>query len=115
MAFNKKLANKVLKYIETHPKEWKQDAFYRCETGMCYAGHTGILAGWKWKHKLSGSARSFSDNLMMKKRGKPDTCVKNVAEQELGLMGLRYGGHGLFTATNTLEDLREGIERLSTP
>lgn len=41
---NGKLLLETLAYIETHPEEWNQEQ-WRCQTGMCFAGHAALTAG----------------------------------------------------------------------
>lgn len=47
MSYNVVLMREVLTHIEEHPQGWTQSN-WRCETGMCFAGWTAVIAGAEW-------------------------------------------------------------------
>lgn len=50
MAINETLARRGIKYIRDHPEEHNQ-AYWRCDSGMCFAGIVCKMAGGRWYNK----------------------------------------------------------------
>jgi hypothetical protein len=47
MERNNELIDKVLDYLEQHPKEWNQTSWMTpCGTQACFAGHAMLLSGY---------------------------------------------------------------------
>lgn len=56
------LAEHVLGYIEAHPEEHRQAA-WRCETGMCFAGHVANFSGMQWLVPAEQMGRKTSHSI----------------------------------------------------
>jgi hypothetical protein len=105
MTKNAELAYKTLDHIIAHPEEWNQEAWI-CDTGMCFAGHATILAGWK---------PVFKGKLPTGDVCKPNvrTTIMRAAIHELGIT--RVQTNLLFAGSNTLEHLIERVEDFFGP
>lgn len=117
MARNKKLLLKTLAYIKAHPEEHNQE-YYRCETGMCYAGWAITLAGGKWAFPVSGD---YSDRYVIANtQDNPDHVfldhglqVINPSDRAERLLGItEIEGCRLFEWENTIEDIERIVNEL---
>ena len=102
---NLDLYDRALAHITAHPEQWVQEE-YRCGTGMCFAGHTAVLAGGRWLYP--GHPRS---DLLVAEPGDPeediwDACI-SAHDRARRLLGLtEEQADRVFVGTNTLDDLR---------
>lgn len=80
---------------------WRQE-MWRCNTGMCLAGHVAHLAGAKWAFPhVDNEVNSFQVVT-------PDGSVTPVYVYATAALGLnRYDTAELFNSENTLDDLEE--------
>jgi len=112
-----RLAQQTLATIEANPKEWSQ-VNWRCETGMCFAGHAAMLAGREWAEPEN----SFSD-VVVDNKSNPHAWshnddedvyvvhVREAAREALGLDDIE--AFRLFAADNTLDDLRAYVGQIA--
>lgn len=107
MTPNVALLRQTLEYIKAHPQEWDQE-FYRCETGMCFAGWAATLAGGVWAgpgdtemvaEPDDPADRTFDGRIH----------VADRAERLLGLNAEQV--EDLFTPDNDLDDLECYVEK----
>lgn len=105
MQFNKELAERAIKEIEARPGEWRQER-WRCDTGMCFAGHVAHVAGAMWKSNFVTDVRVVTpSNEVMH--------AATFAAKELGLGDYDPETNrmpDLFDPDNTIDDLKELIE-----
>jgi len=85
--FNTALARKALKYITNHPNEWDQ-ANWRCESGMCFAGIVDQIAGGQWT--VQPPSGRMADVFL----------VANLADEDAGLTIRTFGEHRVVTAAD---------------
>jgi hypothetical protein len=112
MTVNVPLLRKTLEHIEAHPQEWDQ-MYWRCETGMCFAGTACDLDGGQWADAdgsdlLQRDGEPDEDNYGFVSPGLIHAATR--ARRILGLDLLEAGW--LFRPGNTLDDLREQVGRL---
>jgi len=102
----RELAYATLDYIKSHPEEWEQTE-WRCESGMCFAGHAAILGGAVWvKQNLNDT--DWKSALFMIYKGKVKTVDVLAAEfLEINTDPLRFD---LFDSENTIEDIEKFLE-----
>jgi hypothetical protein len=112
MELNIELMEKTLEHIEKHPEEWAQEAF-RCDTGMCFAGHAAFLSGRvvNWQ-----TPEDTNDDWVITGDGKA-APVDVVAEKALGIARIATAdgipiAECLFDGGNTLDDLRRYVSEL---
>lgn len=115
---NVPLLKQTLDYVETHPEEWTQ-RFYRCGTGMCFAGWAAVLDGGTWYDaELKGPwiedmvARPDDPDLdvFLMRDGARTVDVECRARRILGLT--EDEASELFDGDNTLDDLRRIVREL---
>lgn len=109
MARNKELLRQTLEHIKANPQDWEQWT-WRCETGMCYAGHAGMKAGFKWApdELMYNGTLALSRNFLDKNGA--EIYAPTLAARELGLDEVE--SDILFWESNTLEDLEFYVEHL---
>jgi len=101
MAFNKELADRAIKAIETNPNEWEQ-GMWRCGTSMCFAGWVAHMAGATW----ATNDRCSEDYLMVITPDDRKMAVPAFALEQLGISSATL----LFLGDNTLETLKGHID-----
>lgn len=112
MTINVTLLDQTLAHIEAHPGEWNQD-FWRCGTGMCFAGWACQLAGGQWAH-LDPDNEDLADYL----HAEPgDEALPNelitAQERATRILGLtNHQAATLFAGSNTLGDLRRIVAEI---
>lgn len=96
-----RLYDAALTYIEHHPSEWNQEA-YRCNTGMCIAGHIAItLAGGELINPSDPT-----DEYLRPIKGEPKWDHETlISERAKRLLGTAYIP-GMFDSFNDLDSLR---------
>jgi hypothetical protein len=104
---NVELLEKTLDHITKNPDEWNQ-AHWRCETGMCFAGHAAMLAGAKWLHPQFDPDDAASA-VVVAPNGER-YLAGTYATAALGL-GPQQCLH-LFNSDNTLADLRDEVHAI---
>ncbi len=112
---NAALLRKTLEHIEAHPETWKQD-YWRCESGLCFAGTACDLDGGEWALPGQGTNPGWAE-LLVAREGEPGDetwCVtpnrvhaRTRAQQILGITEAE--AETLFAPENTLDDLREHV------
>lgn len=100
---NTQLLQETIAAVLAQPEKHKQSE-WRCETGMCFAGHAAMLAGAEWAHPEDLT------NPYIKTTGTLDVHVSNYAAEALGLDGLEEAV--LFEGDNTTEDLVKMVDNL---
>lgn len=110
---NVTLLRQVLAHIETNPEVWDQGE-WRCDTGMCFAGWTGELAGGKW---ITEADSMFAPYMVVERDDHLDHVrylsevgyAVDVEERATRLLGLTEDqADDLFTSANyKLDMLRE--------
>lgn len=114
----KQLVQAALEYIEAHPEEHDQ-AHWRCQTGMCFAGHMANLhpnVNWLIPHPTPFDWEEDGPRLDM-------LLDETGREIDVSMWGRRFlfpenpdSGHAytqaqhLFFYNNTLSELREMVE-----
>lgn len=111
--------DEALAHIEANPREWDQ-AHYRCETGMCLAGHVAILAAGKWAGPVNN--REIANLLIAEPDDDPEyvwdcdrvgATVISVHDRARRLLDLTGDeADELFCAVNTLGDLHQIADSL---
>jgi hypothetical protein len=97
---NLNLLDAALARIDADPDSWNQGA-WRCETGMCLAGHVAHAAGAAWATTYDVEVGFLT---VTPDGGKTTEPVSWFAAEVLGLTdGQRYG---LFDGYNTREGLQ---------
>lgn len=110
------LLDAAIARTEAHPETWNQED-YRCETGMCVAGHACEIAGRKWATPASDPL--WSDCLIAEdydpraltfpiRLGDAEVRVVTAADCAARLIGhatITSAGC-LFGAYNTLADIK---------
>lgn len=76
---NNKLLEETLQHIKEHPESWNQ-ATWRCETGMCFAGTAVSLAGGQW---LTEPSDLYSDAVLPVDDDKLISAVSKAVASEL--------------------------------
>lgn len=105
MSFNEELVRKALDAIKASPQEWDQAA-WRCETGMCFAGFVAIAAGARWK-----DPEDLHGLEVIPPGHKAGERLPDVAEFAAEALGLDLDeGLPLFDANNTIDDLERLID-----
>ncbi len=134
---NIQLLVKTYNHIAQNPGEWNQRN-WRCNTGMCFGGHASVLAGYQFARKSPDTlvsdivrvpvdmanthivpedhpdANTESDVWKHSAIGShfvPGMFVSDLAEKELGLDDCQ--AEDLFSALNTLDDLRHYVADLT--
>jgi hypothetical protein len=126
---NVALLKQTLAHIEAHPETWKQE-YFRCGTGMCFAGWAAELHGAKWAYPAeAGWLRS---ELITPKSedgvGTEPIPIEGYAAKILGIEHTRryddedfeydededfdLGTIPLFEARNSLDDLRRLVAEI---
>ena len=124
---NVDLLQRTLTYIETHEDEWDQ-ADWRCDTGMCFAGHAVALAGIPLGHPDNGAwipAQNIPASVATAMHlGRADAVlvrIEAVARHLLDIDGITLTNTKgrpvsapwvLFSEDNTLDDLRQIVAEL---
>lgn len=110
MTINVELLDRTLAHIEANPERWDQ-AVYRCATGMCFAGWACTLAGGLWI--------SDDDEVLVAEPGEWPThqwdgeVVATARVRATRILGLDDAqASDLFSADNTIEDLRRIVAEL---
>jgi hypothetical protein len=112
MTPNAPLLLKTLHHIEAHPEEWNQE-IWLCDTTACFAGRAALLDGAEPIGRVDLLARPddpqqhiyyFADDLRV-------VTVRDRARRILGLTKRQAGA--LFDSSNTLDDLRAEVYRLT--
>lgn len=106
---NTGLLKQTLAHIEANPNEWEQE-FYRCETGMCFAGWAAQLAGGKWADDPDGSYLVAEPEDPTEERDGDLIDIVFRARRILGLTGKQASK--LFAAYNDITDLRRIVAEL---
>jgi hypothetical protein len=89
---------------------WEQNT-YRCETGMCFAGHAVELAGYAWASDFPNSP----DYSFVIADGGERKFASEAAAEWLGIGGDWASVDRLFRASNSLTDLRREVRWLVDP
>lgn len=118
---NVPLLTQTLAHIEANPSEWDQ-TWYRCDTGMCFAGWAAQLAGGKW-HTSDPDLFDDLDSYLIAEPGDDPATTTLVdgsgvrvvfaptrARRLLGLSSSQ--ACELFASGNRLDDLRRIVARL---
>lgn len=111
---NVALLDETLAWIWAHPEEWKQE-YWRCETGMCFAGWAAELAGAVWltgtedarSHLVKAEADDPPEHISLSamRFGASDAVWVRTRAQRL--LGLTWDeADALFMETNRLVDIR---------
>lgn len=115
MTINTPLLRRTMEQIETHPETWDQ-ANYRCDTGMCFAGWACELSGGTWS---TGPDGPLSDYLIAEPDdgedmfGRWDMRLVTAHNRARRLLGLDGGqADELFDQDNDLDDLRRMVAEL---
>lgn len=98
-----RLYDEALVYIENHPKEWTQ-ASYRCNTGMCIAGHIAVtIAGGEHSNPFD----ELDDELVATPEEARETWNYTIptSTRARTLLGDAYVP-GMFDAGNNLAQLK---------
>jgi hypothetical protein len=91
-----------LRSIRENPDEWYQ-GLYRCESGMCYAGHIAQAAGLRWTHP----ERATSADVFF------GTDEMHVEEAVIKVTGItEEHATALFEGSNSLDDLEAMVGAL---
>jgi hypothetical protein len=105
---NVPLLRQTMAHIEASPQEWNQGN-WRCETGLCFAGHAALLADGTWTHPYSRDLDEWLAELITTPGGDAQP-VKDYASH---VLGLEIGeADRLFMGNNTLDDLRHIVNEL---
>jgi hypothetical protein len=107
MDFDAALAEEALGRIIADPNAHRQEE-WRCETGMCFAGHAAQAAGFKWVNPRP-TGWGFEDALIEMNGGKEH--VSEVMTKRLGLSDRE--ADILFYSDNKLEDLQGFVKNLA--
>ncbi len=114
---NVPLLRQTMAHIEAHPEEWYQGS-WRCDTGMCFAGHAAIIDGAAWACKAEDGfdldELADIDPEAFEAVCPPDTAgTMNVAVYAQQALGLELGEAArLFRMGNTLGDLLRIVDEL---
>jgi len=115
---NVQLLKQILAHIEANPGEWDQ-TWYRCDTGMCFAGWAAQLAGGKWytdsRDDKSGSylIAEDGDDLHTINQFVANVPVVFASVRAMRVLGLTASqAEELFAGGNRLPDLRRIVARL---
>lgn len=114
MTPNAPLLLKTLEHIENHPEEWNQES-WMCGTTACFAGHAALLDGGEiCVDSLDGWFVARDDD--------PRDALWTLADGRLKIHAEIRARHALaldnqqaerlFSAGNTLDDLRAEVYRL---
>lgn len=111
------LLDKTLAHIEANPEQHVQ-WFYRCRTGMCFAGWAVELDGGKWYS--NDPSLYCADLLVTNEEDPPEDCgsfdgtrVIDVADRARRILGLdAEAASDLFAATNTIDDIKMILDEL---
>ncbi len=105
---NVPLLRQTMAHIEAHPEEWYQGS-WRCDTGMCFAGHTAIIDGATWTYPDITDDEIFETELVTT----PGREIMPVRDYASHALGLELGEAALlFAASNDLDDLRQIVDEL---
>jgi hypothetical protein len=118
--FNVPLARKALTFIKNNPKDWDQ-ANWRCETGMCFAGIVDQIAGGKWAVQpptgrmcdvyLIANQADEDAGLRIKDFGEHRVVTAaDRASRLLGIWALNPLDIDLYSSSNSLEDLEKFVD-----
>lgn len=117
MSPNVALLRETLAHIEAHPGEWDQSV-YRCQTGLCFAGHAAVLAGGRW---ADPGGQTHPTSLVAEPADDADRTyavtgfgpVTHVADRATRVLGLTTDqADDLFDPSNTLAYLRSRVAAL---
>ncbi len=120
---NVPLLRKTLDHIKAHPNELRQE-FWRCDTGMCFAGWAVTLAGGRWLVQdlrgEDGEPSTWAEVLRPEPDDDPELLWPTpygagmpCAGRAQRLLGLTLNqADALFHADNTITDLEYICERL---
>ena len=109
---NVPLLRKTLEHIEAHPEQWNQE-FWRCGTGMCFAGTACDLDGGEWMADGSAHLARREGEQFQPDEWAPGREVIHARFRARTVLGLtRHQAAALFCADNTLPDLRRIVGEL---
>jgi hypothetical protein len=112
---NVPLLRKTLEHIEAHPEEWFQGV-WSCGTAGCFAWHAAMLDGAEpikgFPSYVPADSDDPSDDVYPASDDHP-ACV-HVAPRAARVLGIGSEAHPLFRASNSLDDLRRIVGRLTT-
>lgn len=116
------LVQQALAYIEAHSDEWEQGT-WRCQTGMCIAGHALRLAGRQWALPEPSLTMPWKNSLLKAGPNDPTeiqwfdsllgldvVTASDAAERLLGLTKIE--ADILFAGTNTIDTLRKNVAQI---
>ena len=112
-----RFAYRILDHIENNPDQWNQ-RYYRCNTGMCYAGWAVVLSnGAEWATDNVTRTSWTEDGIEIK----DDTVLVGpyrMPAHDFAVLALGLDeehGYRMFSPENTIEDLRAAILKIFGP
>lgn len=103
----------ALDHIEKHPEDHVQET-WRCESGLCFAGHIAVLAGGEWAFdadSVNAAEMLAIDSDEMPFETMDGRAVVHVSDRAKALLGLsdnRWAvtAEALFAAHNNVASIR---------
>ena len=116
MTVNVPLLRKTLEYVESHPEEWDQSTWI-CGSAGCFAWHAAMIDGAEPLTANPEYVRADNDDPPDKVHPADGDAYPvdhiHVAARAARVLGFGPELPALFRASNTLDDLRRIVGRLT--